>query len=296
MTTPSFRFLLLTFLTKRSIFIIILPILVISFLLGIAYQSINLDTSFFTPGDGNYTLQLLDGLILVLIAIASGFLIMLAIKYNLEKVLRGFFVFSVFFSSASVFWLHGYFIELIFTDLFPWIEISMAIIGVIIGIFACMVFIFNKGNQKIKNALIAVLGIVIGSVFGVVLPLPAFLILIVLISLFDIYSVFKGPINKIFQKSNTSFNPKNVELGIKSIAIGIGDFIFYSSFVTFVTKELGYTFGISTLIGILVGIKITEQMLLKYGRFPGLPIPVFLALALLGIGWTVDKYLLSVFH
>ena len=172
----------------------------------------------------------------------------------------------------------------------------MAIVGAFIGVCACLVFIFNKGNQQIKNELIAILGIVIGSVFGVVLPLPAFLTLIILISLFDIYSVFRGPISKIFQKSNQLFSPKNTEVGIKSIAIGIGDFIFYSSFVTFVTKELGLAFGLSTIIGIIVGIKITEQMLLKYGRFPGLPIPIFLALVLLGIGWTVDKFLLTTLH
>ena len=78
----------------------------------------------------------------------------------------------------------------------------------------------------------------------------------------------------------------------KIVAIGIGDFIFYSSVVTFFTRELGLALGFGSIICLLVGVKVTEKMLLKYGKFPGLPIPIFFTLALLGIGWLVNLHLL----
>jgi hypothetical protein len=259
------------------------------------YQTVDLETGIFIPGEGNSTTQFLEGFLLAAIAIISGILIMFAIKYNREKILKGIFAIGLFVSAASVFWLHGYILELLKPNLYPWIEITFAIVGCILGFFIILGFIFNKGNLVFRNTIIAVLGIAVGTVFGLILPLPTFLTLIILISLFDIYSVFKGPISKIFQKSNLSVSQQPSEFTIGSIAIGIGDFIFYSSFVTFITKELSLTIGLSAILGILVGIKVTEGLLLKYGKFPGLPIPIFFAIILSGLAWVVDHYLLSVF-
>ncbi len=158
---------------------------------------------------------------------------------------------------------------------------------------ACFLFIFEKGKQFLRNAIILILGIAIGSIFGLIMHYITFLTLIILISLFDIYSVFRGPISKIFQKTNISFTTEKPIFHEKTVAIGIGDFIFYSSVVTFFTRELGLALGFGSIICLLVGVKVTEKMLLKYGKFPGLPLPVFFALALVGIGWLVDLYLLA---
>lgn len=296
MTSESYRFLFLTYIAKRSTVIILVPILLISYLFGIAYQTINLETGIFIPGEGNTTTQFLEGFILASVAVISGILIMMAIKYNLVKVLKGIFAVGIFVSSASVFWLHGYFIELLNPNLFPWFEIIFSIVGGILGVLACLVFVFNKEYLHLRNIIIASLGIAVGTIFGIVLPLPTFLTLIILISLFDIYSVFRGPINKIFQKSNLSVSTQPSEVSIQSIAIGIGDFIFYSSFVSFITKELGLAIGLSAILGIIVGIKVTEKMLLRYGKFPGLPIPMSFALVLSGLAWIVDYFFLGVFR
>ncbi|NPD89089.1 MAG: hypothetical protein HGN29_10220 [Asgard group archaeon] len=295
MTSTPYRFLFLTFITKRSTVVILIPILLLSYLIGIVYQTINLETGIFIPGEGNSTTQFLEGFLLASIAVVSGILIMIAIKYNREKVLKGIFAVGLFISSVSVFWIHGYILELLKPNLYPWIEIIFAIVGCMLGIFVFLGFISNKGNLHFRNTIIVLLGIAVGTVFGLILPLPTFLTLIILISLFDIYSVFKGPISKIFKKSNLSVSQQPNEFTIQSIAIGIGDFIFYSSFVTFVTKELGLAIGISAILGIIMGIKITERSLLKHGKFPGLPIPIFFALILSGLAWVVDHYLLLVF-
>ena len=296
MTSESHRFLFLTFVTKKSTILILLPILILSFSLGRIYQTLDLNTGIFIPGEGTSSTQFLEGFLLASIAIVSGILIMIAIKYNLEKVLKSIFAVGLFLSSASVFWLHGYFIEFLNPVLYPWIEITFAIIGCILGALVLYVFIFNKGTIHLRNIVIAILGVAVGTIFGLVLPLPTFLTLIVLISIFDIYSVFKGPISKIFKESKPPNPEKTSVFTIDSIAIGIGDFIFYSSLVTFITKELGLAIGLSAILGIIIGIKITENLLLKYGKFPGLPIPILFALILSGLAWIVNRYFLLVFR
>ena len=295
MTSTPYRFLFLTFMTKRSTIVILIPILVLSYLIGFAYQTITIATGIFIPGEGNSTTQFLEGFLLASIAVISGILIMIAIKYNREKLLKGIFAVGLFISTASVFWLHGYFIELLKPNLYPWIEIIFSIVGCILGTLVFLGFFLNKGNLHFRNTIIAILGIAVGTIFGLILPLPTFLTLIILISLFDIYSVFKGPISKIFQKSNLSISQQSSGFTIQSIAIGIGDFVFYSAFITFVTKELGLAIGVGAILGIIAGIKVTENLLLKYGKFPGLPIPILFALILSGLAWIVDHYLLLVF-
>ncbi len=295
MASTPYRFLFLTFITKRSTIVILIPILLLSYLVGFVYQTITIETGIFIPGEGNSTTQFLEGFLLASIAIVSGMLIMIAIKYNREKMLKSIFAISLFISAASVFWLHGYFLELLKPNLFPWIEIIFSILGCILGILVFLGFILNKGNLHFRNIIIAILGIAVGTIFGLVLPLPTFLTLIIIISLFDIYSVFKGPISKVFQKSNLSISQQPIEFTIQSIAIGVGDFIFYSSFISFITKELGLAIGLSAILGIIAGIKVTENLLLKYGKFPGLPFPMLFAMILSGLAWVVDHYLLLVF-
>jgi hypothetical protein len=295
MTSEPHSFLFLTFTTKRSTILILFPILILSFAIGRIYQTFNLNTGIFIPGEGTSTTQFLEGFILASIAVVSGILIMIAIKYNLEKVLKSIFALGLFISSASVFWLHGYFIEILNPTLYPWMEITFAIFGCILGGLVLYIFIFNKGNLKLKNIVIAILGVSVGTIFGLVLPLPTFLTLIILISIFDIYSVFKGPISKIFKEAKSPVPEDGSVFTIDSIAIGIGDFIFYSSFVTFITKELGLAIGLSAILGIIIGIKVTEGLLLKHGKFPGLPIPILFALILSGLAWLVDRYFLLVF-
>lgn len=298
MTKESRRFILITFLTKRSVEYTILPVLFFSYLIGWFYQNSELEMNLFLPGNGGSSIQLVEGFMLFSIAAVSGAFIVFAIKFNLLKIIKIFFSIGLFVSSTSVFWLHAYLIKMTRIDLAVssgifWIEIVFSIFGAIVGITACFAFIFEKGEQVLRNAIILLLGIATGSIFGIIMHYITFLTLIILISLFDIYSVFRGPISKIFQKTNISFTPEKPIFQEKIIAVGIGDFIFYSSIVTFFTRELGLALGFGSIVCLLVGVKVTEMMLLKYGRFPGLPLPIFFTLALVGLGWLVDSYLLA---
>ena len=303
MENTSPRFLLIIFLTKKPLILVLFPLLLLSYLLGWFYRNTRIETNLFIPGESNQSLQFLEGVILVFIAILSGILIVIAIKRKLEKILRIFFSIGLFVSSVSVFWLHGYLININYTNsvtestplftIIKWIELITAIIGLIVGFLSYAVFMLNKGNLALKNTTVFIIGLAIGSVFGLILHVATFFTLLILISLFDIYSVFRGPISKIFKRTNTSITPKNYSDEGRLVGIGIGDFVFYSSLVTFISSNYGLVLGACIIIGIVVGIKITEKMLYRYDKFPGLPIPIFLSLLLFGIGWIVINYILG---
>jgi len=283
-------FLLIAYKTSRPTILVMLPFLVISYVVGIIYSSLEPLLYLFPSSGEEYSLQILEGVILVSVTIASSFLIVLAIRKNLVKVLKIIYAVIFFISSVSIFWIHGYFLEVSFSMNSYWLEIVLAVLGSVVGVITVYAIILEKSGTMLKNSLVLILGLAMGTVFGSVFPIASFLSLLICISLFDIYSVFRGPINQLLKKTNMSLSVDKTSIMKPSIAIGIGDFVFYSSLVTFITKDLGPILGFITIIGILVGIKITENMLTKYGKFPGLPIPVFLSLLLVLFGWIVSKY------
>jgi hypothetical protein len=257
------------------------------------YEIITLDLSFFVGEEGDVSFQIIDGIIFVSIAVISSVIIVLTLKYGLERFLKIFFSICLFLSPISILWLHGYLIDFYLQNGQYWFEISFALVGLITGILTLLVFVFDKGDKHSRNSLVVFLGIILGSIFGLLLSLATFLTLIILISIFDIYSVFKGPINKMFQKANMPYEPISNPLVKKETAIGIGDFIFYSSLVTFTATNFGLAIGFASIVGLLLGVVFTERLLMRFGKFPGLPLPIFLSLAFLGFGWLISNYLLN---
>ena len=154
MSETKNRFLLITYQTEKSITSAILPVVLISYIVGILY--LNLDTLLvlFPSGEGDYSFQLLEGIIMVSIAVGSGFLIVFALKKHLIIILKSFFALSFFLTSVCMFWVHGYLIEVTFRDNVFWVEIITAVIGGIIGCLAILSFIVGKGGINTKNTII----------------------------------------------------------------------------------------------------------------------------------------------
>lgn len=293
---PRFHFLLMTYQAHHPLFFVLIPFLILSGIIGKIYQYygiIKLDMSFFTGDDVTVSFQIMDGIILVSFAVISSVLVVIALKYSLERLLIIFFSIGLFLSPISILWLHGYFIDYyLHTDYFTF-QLIFAIMGLIIGFLTLLVFTFNKGGKLAKNTLVTLLGIILGSMFGLILTLPTFLTLIILISIFDIYSVFKGPIHKMFQKANYSFRPILHNDTKKEIAIGIGDFIFYSALITFSSTNFGLAIGFAAITGLLLGVKITEKLLFKFGKFPGLPLPIFMSLLFIGFSFLISMFFIN---
>jgi len=286
-------FLSLTYRVDKTIFIPIPILLTVSGLIGWLYSQINYTVTFFAEGEGDYGAQTIEGLFLVLMAILGGFAIVFIMRKKLMKILQVFYSLGIFLSIVVFSWLHSYFLNNMFFEGYLVVEIVGILLGTIVAVTALITIVFGKGNQIVKNVTILLVSIIVGTVMGVVLPMGTFLTLIIFISLFDIYSVFKGPISSIFKQEKKSSPSKySNQIGIFEMRIGIGDLIFYSALVVFSVTYFSPILGFAAGIGILTGVKMTENFLLKFQKFPGLPIPIFFALFLVLIGWILDKFVL----
>ena len=86
MSQSKAKFLLIAFKTSKPIILILLPLLVISFLLGFLYSATEPLMYLFPSSGEEYSFQILEGVILVSITVVSAFLIVLAIRKNLVRL------------------------------------------------------------------------------------------------------------------------------------------------------------------------------------------------------------------
>ena len=286
----NFGFLLITYQAQHSLLSILFPVLISSCFIGWIYSYYNIidfDLSFFIEGGEQVSFQIIDGIIFISIAVISSLILVLALKYGFDKFLKYLFSIGLFLSPISVLWLHGYVLDYYLGNETYLLQIILSALGLVIGFLVIVTFVLNKGSRFIRNSLVVFLGIVLGTIFGLLLSITTFLTLIVLLSLFDIYSVFKGPIDQMFKKAKIQPQHHYRPVEIKDIAIGIGDFIFYTALLVFIAKNFGLILSLGSLVGLLLGVVLTEKLLIKYGRFPGLPLPIFLSLLFLGLAHVI---------
>jgi hypothetical protein len=120
----------------------------------------------------------------------------------------------------------------------------------------------------------------VGSYFATAIPILTAILLPLGFSLYDIYTVFRGPlktlINTLPDESLTT-----MASSIGGFSIGTGDTVFYA-----MVPALGYyTFGFSSaflaILAVDAGVVVTLYLLSKSKLLPGLPIPMGLGVAVL---------------
>ena len=116
-----------------------------------------------------------------------------------------------------------------------------------------------------------------GGVIGMSIPYWTFLILIVAISVYDIFAVYKGHLSHLTKQDAPIL--KGLAVEIEDLVIGLGDLFFYSLTISAIIWNYGVIYGLITSIMILIGYTIILFTLRTAKHLPGLPIPLALALA-----------------
>jgi len=156
-------------------------------------------------------------------------------------------------------------------------------------IFAVVYGLYKKIYLLVTSAVI-LLTAEIASFLALSLSPPTLYVLPVVFALYDIYAVFRGPLKKLIK-----VQPKRAlrqpfvysEFGliiahIGGFTIGAGDFIFYALLVAAGYMQKSFLGAIAVGIVINLGVIATLYILQRYKKpLPGLPIPVFFAIAVL---------------
>jgi hypothetical protein len=205
-----------------------------------------------------------------------GALILLMILRNKKKLLlkafigagfllAGFTIFSIILASALM---------VAFVTLQAETAFMMAIpASLALNIIFVIVILSARAPQAAKNIVAVIYGGGIGTLLGTALPLWTGLLMVMGISIYDIYSVRSGPIKEIVKVSKEQ---QEIIPGLSYMTgeweIGLGDLGIYSMLVSLAQTQFGLIACIASIIGVVIGSMLTLQLLKKREFLPGLPI------------------------
>ena len=172
---------------------------------------------------------------------------------------------------------------------------NLSLLIAAIASLATVYVIATSRNEYLIAALMILYGSSAGSLFGVLLPIWTILAVAIALSVYDLYSVFKGPLKYLIElekKSSKISNErktcgrdsllKGVVVPFKGLYLGIGDVIFYSmiSSASLIKPEISMIRFLAVIFGVSIGAYITFKLVEKKGALPALPIPMLLSVIL----------------
>ena len=156
---------------------------------------------------------LANALIFVVITLIGGLIFVLFIKYGLGKLmnflLAGVFALSIFAFSILIIpailvpilnnWVLPILPEIIAQFIVDQFLNLILILSLIFAAFYIIGFTVIK-NQYLHNTLMIVFGMSMGTIFGVFFDSFSLIAVLLALSLYDIYAVFKGPLKEMFEE------------------------------------------------------------------------------------------------
>ncbi len=128
--------------------------------------------------------------------------------------------------------------------------------------------------------LTGILSAEVGSYFASTIPILTALLLPLAFSLYDIYTVFRGPLKQLITTLPAE-NLTAISSKIGDFSIGTGDTVFYAMIPALAYYQFTLNSAFIAIVAVDVGVVITLYLLGKVRLLPGLPIPMFLGLLVL---------------
>jgi hypothetical protein len=267
----------------RFQFVYLLPILA-SILFGLGYSLVFLPQSApvlpmtpipqETPGADWGT-----ALYFVILLAGSATLFYFLLKHKRKRTITGLITLGL--TAAAMLPSLVFFVAL--ASYIPFLDNWIVVIFLSVMVTVLFVLsIFRLGN-KARNTAVILIGGALGIFFGyniTIISLWSSVLILVFLSVYDVFAVYKGPVGKIAQSSGLE-QLQGLSFSFKDIQMGLGDLVFYSMLTG--TMIFGFPQSFlpvaASIVGIVVGSVITFYMLEKKNIFPGLPFPILLGLA-----------------
>jgi len=142
-----------------------------------------------------------------------------------------------------------------------------------------LLLMMYRGGTYLQVLAATLVSSLTGTFLGVSIPLFTAFVLLLGLSIYDVVSVFKGPIGKIAEKADLE-KFMGAVVNYENLTIGMGDLVFYSMLTSSSVLNLGYESFLASTLGILAGAYGTFKLLEKREMFPGLPLSLALGMGL----------------
>lgn len=166
-------------------------------------------------------------------------------------------------------------------------DLIMAVSGVLMG--ALVLSVWKLKHPSVGLPFQIWLGAGLAMLLLFVLPLITILVLCSVTAVWDLFSVFAGPLKMIVEdfKATPKGNTKMVSMLLLRAGpggIGLGDIVFYCLTIG-AGAVVGPGVGIAACVGVLAGVLLTLRILTTHKSIalPGLPLPLLFALVLMGL-------------
>lgn len=189
--------------------------------------------------------------------------------------------------TVALFWLVGFLVSIIYVSLLFFIlhiptvglagivTLSMIIsVLTILGIGSKFDWIRLISHSYVSSAA--------GTLLAFVIPFWTFFVLVFIVSAYDTWAVFKGPLGKFHERDIELL--KGLVLGFKGLYVGLGDLTFYSMLVAFMLHNIGFVEALMASIGVIIGFGLTIKV--KSRVVPGLPASLIMGL-LIGLATSI---------
>lgn len=174
---------------------------------------------------------LANALIFVLITLIGGLIFIFFIKYGLGKLmeflLAGIFgistlSFAILIIPALLAPIFNYFTFLIplllgttDNDISNNFYTLVLLISLIVALINVLGFIFIK-NHYFHNTLMIIFGMSMGCIFGVFFESISLIVVLLALSLYDIYAVFRGPLKNMFERLDVGSERSKIDVEAES--------------------------------------------------------------------------------
>jgi presenilin-like A22 family membrane protease len=213
--------------------------------------------------------------IFVILMAATGTTMYLFIKFGLKRLVRYLINLALLALLFFLFTWYGslyasYLPNFVTSTTWGWLLLS------VLGAVALGLLIY-KGKGWLHLLGIVLIGGLTGTFLGVSIPTLTAVALLLALSAYDLFAVYKGPIGKMAESTNLEeFTGAVFTYG--DLTVGMGDMVFYSMLASNSMMNFGPTPFLAAATGLIIGAYLGFKMLEGRDMFPGLPFAIILGL------------------
>lgn len=227
----------------------------------------------------------LNASIFVIMMATAATLIYLLLKYRRKQIVKYLIAGSLFFVA---FFLLNWYGELYATQLALVVDVyGYGWVAATAVAAALLLVALHKGTQVIRLLSVTIVGSLTGTFLGASVPTLTAIVLLAALAVYDLVSVYRGPIGKIAEMADLE-EFKGAVFNVGDLTIGMGDLVFYSMLVSNAMINLGTLAYLGAFVGVAVGSFLGFKMLERREVFPGLPLAIGLGLAAMLIAGQVQ--------
>ena len=249
----------------------VLAALLLSGVLTFGLQASNAEVAAITVFPETPSGATLNASVFVIMMAVAATLIYLLVKYQRKQTVKYLITGATFFVA---FFLLNWYSELYATQLSPIIDVyGYGWLG-LTGLASALLLVgLHRGPQSIRLLSVTIVGSLTGTFLGASIPTMTAIVLLIALAVYDLVSVYRGPIGKIAEMADLE-DFKGAVLTVGDLTIGMGDLVFYSMLVSNAMVNFGALAYVGSFAGVVVGSFLGFKMLERRDVFPGLPIAI----------------------